>query len=382
MKRVLFLSNGHGEEAIAGRLARDLHAHGGIESDHLALVGESDPPSVMHQVGPRRAMPSGGLIAMGNLRNIARDIRTGLLAHTLAQVLFLRQVRGRYDAVVAVGDIFALLMAKIAAGRRTIFVGTAKSVFVAPYGPLEERVMRSADAAYVRDEQTATRLQLRGVGARSPGNVIVDLFDERLPPVPQFAQRVAIFPGSRTSAYGDAVFLCAVVRRVAAVRPHFGATLSIAPGLDPRRFIAALSADSWRIERGRSANSPFGLADAKRTLIDAWTGPPGAMLEGAQLALGQAGTANEAAAAHGIPIAAFEHPGSTHHGWYRTRQRGLLGAAMKMIRGDVPEAAEALQALLSDDVTRKAMGRAGRERMGPPGGSAAIAAKIAAMVTD
>ena len=48
----------------------------------------------MHEVGPRRAMPSGGLIAMGNVRNIARDLRSGLLALTLAQRAFLARARG------------------------------------------------------------------------------------------------------------------------------------------------------------------------------------------------------------------------------------------------------------------------------------------------
>ena len=59
MKRILFVSNGHGEEAIAARLAHDLQGYCEVQTDHLALVGESNHPSVMQQVGPRRAMPSG-----------------------------------------------------------------------------------------------------------------------------------------------------------------------------------------------------------------------------------------------------------------------------------------------------------------------------------
>ncbi|GAC1654210.1 MAG: lipid-A-disaccharide synthase-related protein [Vulcanimicrobiaceae bacterium] len=380
MKRVLFVSNGHGEEAIAGRLARDLQLACEVRSEQFGLVGESDPPAVMHQVGPRRAMPSGGLIAMGNLRNLYRDFRSGLATHTLAQLRFLRSAKARYDAAVAVGDTFALVMAKAARARRTVFVGTAKSVFVAPYGPLEERLLRMADAIFVRDQETAQRLRSHGVPARAPGNVIVDLFSDDEPPVPPFGERVAIFPGSRESAYGDAVFLCAVVRQIAGERKHFGATLSIAPGLDPRRFAAALQADGWSLEGGRANCSPFLLAAQGRPTVDAWTGPPGAMLNGALVVLGQAGTANEAAAGHGIPVAAFEYPGSRQHGWYRMRQRGLLGGAMTMIAGDVPQAARAVESRLGDEGRRAEMGRTGRERMGAAGGSAAIAATIAALV--
>ena len=382
MKRVLFVSNGHGEAAIAARLALDLGAAGAIACDHLSLVGDADPPSVMAPVGPRRAMPSGGLIAMGNVRNIVRDFSSGLLAHTIAQLRFLRAARGRYDGVVAVGDVFALLMAKVARGRHTVFVGTAKSVYVAPYGPFEERVMRGADAIFVRDAQTASRLQRRGVDASAPGNVIVDLFGNGPDAVPAHEERIAIFPGSREAAYGDAVFLCAVLRRLATGRPGLGATLSVAPGLDAQRFRTALQADGWKIDSGRAAASPFCLALGGRPFIDAWTGQPGAMLDGALLTLGQAGTANEAAAAHGVPVVAFSHPGSRQHGWYRMRQRGLLGEAMRLITGDVEAAAAALDALLNDEAALRSMSLVGRERMGAPGGSAAIAAKIAAMVNE
>ena len=382
MKRLLFVSNGHGEEAIAGRLATDLQEVSQVTCDHMGLVGAHNPPSKMQQVGPRRAMPSGGLIAMGNVRNIIGDFRSGLVGHTLAQLRFLQRMGAGYDATVAVGDTVALLMAKVARSTYTIFVGTAKSLYVAPYGPLEERVMRRADAVFVRDEPTAARLRSHGVPAQAPGNVIVDLFSERLPAVPPFAQRLALFPGSRDSAYADSVFLCGVVRGLSLFRPNLGATLSIAPGLDPRRFRTLLETDGWSVVPGRGVESPFALAAHGQTVIDAWTGPPGAMLEGALLVLGQAGTANEAGAGLGIPVAAFAYPGMRHHGWYRMRQRKLLGGAMRMIAGDARRAAQSVEALLEDEPARAAMSRLGRERMGAAGGSAAIAAKIAAMVND
>ncbi|MGB8520993.1 MAG: hypothetical protein WCD38_12605, partial [Candidatus Tumulicola sp.] len=109
MTAVLFVSNGHGEAAIAERIAVELAAlRPNLGLDHLALVGDV-PSESLRDVGPRAAMPSGGLIAMGNVRNIVRDVRAGLLGLTLAQRRFLRAVRGEYAAVVAVGDAFALM---------------------------------------------------------------------------------------------------------------------------------------------------------------------------------------------------------------------------------------------------------------------------------
>ena len=102
--RLLFITNGHGEIAIADRIAQEVCAlDGAVAIDHFALVGDSRS-SIMHEVGPRQAMPSGGLLAMGNLRNIARDVGSGLLTLTYRQRRFLKRARGAYARVVAIGD--------------------------------------------------------------------------------------------------------------------------------------------------------------------------------------------------------------------------------------------------------------------------------------
>ena len=133
--------------------------------------------------------------------------------------------------------------------------------------------------------------------------------------------------------------------------------LSIAPNLDARRFAPAL-------ERG-------GLRP--------WSGPLGALLHGATLAIGQSGTANEAAAAEGLPVVALELDDSPRDAWYRKRQMGLLGEALRIVPGEPEQAAGAIAELLSDDVLRARMGAVGRERMGGPGGARAIAQAVAGL---
>lgn len=380
MKRVLFVSNGHGEVAIAARLARELQAIEPIPCDHLALVGDFRYPSSMRDVGPRQAMPSGGVIAMGNFRNIARDMRAGLLAHTLAQLRFLRGIRGTYAAAVAVGDIFALLMALQARAHATVFVGTAKSVYVAPYGALEERAIRKADAAFVRDAATAARLAEHGIAA-SAANAIVDLYagGEHTIDAP-FDPLLALFPGSREPAYTDAPFMARVLREIASADARAGGIVSIAPGIDADRMRAQFEADGWRVENGKGELQPFSLYEGDREVLRAWKGPLDAMLRTATVVLGQAGTANEAAAARGIPVVAFARAGEARAPWYRMRQIGLLGDAMIVASADASQAAAQVVALLRDPQRRERMGQAGRERMGAPGAAASIAARIAALV--
>jgi uncharacterized protein (TIGR03492 family) len=380
--RVLFVSNGHGEAAIADRIARELRALApGIEADHLALVGDGAQEH-LREVGPRRAMPSGGLIAMGNMRNIARDLGSGLLGLTAAQYRFLRGARGAYRAVVAIGDVYALLMS-LAAGAPVVFVGTAKSVSVAPYGPMEERVLRRARAVYVRDDATAERLRRRGLDVEPAANVIVDLFNAPAGAAASaalegFEPLIALLPGSRESAYGDAAFLLDVVRALAREYPRLGAVLSVARGLDAARFEADARAGGWTVAPGRSEEMPFVLRDGERDVARAWRGSLGAMFSRATVAMGQAGTANEAAAAAGVPVVAFERGRDRKTAWYRKRQSGLLGEALAILPGD-ERAVDGVRELLRDAARRERMGEAGRRRMGAPGGARRIAERIAAL---
>jgi len=381
--RVLFVSNGHGEAAIAERIAFELIAiEPNARAEHLALVGDASF-DLMRDVGPRRAMPSGGLIAMGNVRNIARDVGSGLVGLTIAQYRFLRGTRGSYDAVVAIGDVYALMMA-LAAGAPVLFVGTAKSVSVAPYGPFEERVLRRARAVFVRDEATAARLRLHGLDVEPAANVIVDLFSapeeaRASNALERFEPALVLLPGSRESAYDDARFLLRVVAGLAREYPSIGAVLSVARSLDPARFAADAATDGWSVVRTEDRDMPFSLRDGERDVVRAWRGPLGTILAGAELALGQAGTANEAAAAAGVPVVAFERGLDRKTAWYRKRQSGLLGEALAILPGD-ENAAAGVSALLSDRARRERMGSVGRTRMGAPGGARRIAQRIARIV--
>jgi uncharacterized protein (TIGR03492 family) len=351
--------------------------------DHLSLVGDSRS-SEMLEVGPRRSMPSGGLIAMGNVRNLLRDLRAGMLGLIVRQRRFLRGVRGQYDAAVAVGDTYALGMT-LRTHAPAIFVGTAKSVSVAPYGPYERKVLSHAAVRFVRDEPTAQRLRDDGLDVEAGANVIVDLFApegsaRRIGATQSFAPSIVLLPGSRTGAYADAGFLLGVVRELLPRYPSLGAVLSVANSLDASRFAGDAARDGW-IVGGASDGVPFTLSHDGRIVVVAWTGALSDAFAGATLVLGQAGTANEGAAAQGVPVVAFSgERGATR--WYRRRQQGLLGEALAVVPQRLSDAVAAVAALLDDARRCRAMGDAGRERMGAPGASRRIALAIARIVQE
>ncbi len=383
MNRVLFVTNGHGEAAIAQRIGAELRTRRpDARLDHLALVGDRFGTE-LRDVGPRRALPSGGLIAMGNARNLASDLRAGLLGLTWAQAKFLRKARGAYDAAVAVGDVYALAMTLLTRAP-AVFVGTAKSVEVAPYGPFERQVMARAALRFVRDDATALALRSHGVEADA-ANAIVDLFaapdDPRVEAaVSGFAPALALFPGSRESAYDDAAFLLDVVGELAASRERLGAVLSVAPGLDPARFARGARSAGWEVAPGAHPGVPFVLSRAGREIVRGWQGPLGPLLGRVVLVLGQAGTANEAAAAAALPVIAFERESDRTSSWYRRRQRGLLGESLAVLPGGASDASRGVAEILDDPARRARMGAIGRSRMGAPGASHRIAERIAELL--
>ena len=399
MRRILFIANGHGENAIAARIGGEIAglSREPLGLDLLPIVGTGGAAGTLALVGPRRRLPSGGLVAMGNVGAFARDVGAGFLGLLAAQLAFLRAARGRYDAVVVVGDAYALALGLIAR-TQTFFVGTAKSVHVAPYGRFERGLLRRARRVFVRDGATARLLQTQRVAAEAPGNAIVDLIDNQL--AARNGTWIGLLPGSRETAYEDGVRLARVAHALAEHRPALGALFSVAPGLDAGRFARGLAADGWQLESPGSPGSetpeplrnggapraarddaeddvPFEAVRGRARLVG-WQGDFGSLLRASVAVLGQAGTANEQAAAAGLPVIALQHADHEWDDWYRMRQRRLLGNALLLVPSQPREAAVAIEALLADPQRLAAMGAEGRARMGSAGGARTIALAVLA----
>ena len=197
--KLLCLSNGHGEDAIAVRILRQLKSFAGpLELAALPLVGEGVAYRELGIpiIGPVKPMPSGGFIYMDG-RQLWRDLRGGLLGLTIAQWQAVRRwVGGSLDGrgvvrrhpdgierkgkILAVGDIVPLLFAWWSGGKYA-FVGTAKSEYflrdeagVLPgyewqawsgsvYLPWERWLMssRRCQAVFPRDSLTSDVLRAR-----------------------------------------------------------------------------------------------------------------------------------------------------------------------------------------------------------------------------
>jgi uncharacterized protein (TIGR03492 family) len=230
-------------------------------------------------------------------------------------------------------------------------------------------------------------LRERGAHVDGASNVIVDLFATPDDPRAEralsgFTPALALFPGSRESAYADGQFLLNVTRELARRRARLGAAFSVARGLDVERFMHGARDDGWTVRTTGDDAIPFELADGGRVVVRAWRETLGPILRRVALVLGQAGTANEAAAAAGVGVVAFERAGDRKSRWYRRRQQGLLGEALMVAPDRLDDAVAVVSALLDDDARMARMGAVGRERMGPAGGARTVAECVARVVAS
>jgi uncharacterized protein (TIGR03492 family) len=378
VKRLLVLTNGAGEDAIAARVLAHLPPDLRDSVVCCPLVGQG---SALHDryelVGPRVLPPSEGLFRE-SWRLALRDLVQGVLVGHARQLSFLRGQRARFAMAVAVGDLFPVLWAGLAGIRPLLFVGTAKSVYHHPYSLAERLILRRfTRLCILRDRATAERLAGQGLVARWVGNAMMD---EAVPagrplPLRTGAPTIALFPGSRGQAHAVLPFQLRAVLQLRMRVEGLQAAVAVAPGSDPVELTAACRQDGWTFH-SCPGEGALGLLERHGFSVPILQGRLGDLLAHSSVVLGQAGTANEQAAGAGVPVVAFDPRGESGLGWYRKRQKGLLGDAVKVVPQSLDAVVEELAGLLADPAERQRRGAVGRQRMGPPGGAQRMAAAI------
>ncbi|BAC90881.1 lipid-A-disaccharide synthase-related protein [Gloeobacter violaceus] len=372
-KRLLCLSNGHGEDLIATRIAEALLAYD-IEVLALPIVGEGQAYRAlgMEIVGPTRTMPSGGFIYM-DVRELWKDVRGGLGKLTLEQWRTLRRLAPGCDLVLAVGDVVVLTLAYLT-GAPYAFVGTAKSDYYqlgrpSDYTPLERWLMTrpACLASYVRDRLTAENLGRWVPRATYLGNPMMD----RLEPtttlaIPEGALVVLLLPGSRPpEAYRNLARMLEVVERLGEVPDRPVHVLCARAGSLEDAGIGAHLPAGWRLEGALLRRADLAVHLERGRFAEC--------LHRAQLAIAMAGTATEQCVGLGKPV--FTMPGEGPQFTYRfaEAQTRLLGESVQLVSGGPETLARRIQQVIGDAELCERIRRNGIERMGSPGAADRIA---------
>ncbi|MEM9155260.1 MAG: lipid-A-disaccharide synthase-related protein [Cyanobacteria bacterium P01_F01_bin.33] len=381
--RILIVSNGHGEDAIACSIAAEL-LQLGADLEAIAVVGEGHAYAKLgiELVAPAKTMPSGGFVYM-DWRQFWRDVWGGLGWLTWQQMRAIKQRGQQADIVLAVGDIVVLAMAWLS-GAPYAYVGTAKSDYYlrdehqshhpfrrwlehflplappTPYFPWE-RWMMSRDrcrAIFPRDSLTAKNLERFQLPVCDFGNPMMDNLAATAPiaAIPANTPAVLVLPGSRVpEAYRNWERLVDVVRHLPQDYACFAA---IAPGLD----LDVLQKVQQSLSR------PIALI----------RGHFGSCLHRADVAIAMTGTATEQCIGLGKPAVTIPGTGPQFVPAFAASQSTHLGSNVYY----VPEGSAAAAAQVQQAIERpcpELWQRNGRQRMGEAGASRRIADRVIAI---
>lgn len=429
--KLLCLSNGHGEDAIAIRIIKQLQQQPQPpEIVALPLVGEglAYKNQQVPLAGPVKRMPSGGFIYMDG-QQLWGDLQSGLLKLTWEQIKAIRSWAKQPEKkfILAVGDIVPLLFAWLS-GADYAFVGTAKSEYYlrdelgwlprqswferleswsgSVYLPWERLLMRQkrCKGVFPRDTLTATTLQKFGVPALDLGNPMMDELEmgdwetengravfydpkEILNAELREIQRplvVVLLPGSRApeAAENWEIIMAGVadLLNVYSDRPVIllGA---IAPmlSLDPLQKVLQIYGWNQPSPAKDSEMAKLGIKDPnalyfqqKNALLILTGQSFVACLQKADLAIAMAGTATEQFVGLGKPAIAIPGRGPQFTPAFAEAQSRLLGASLILVHRP-SQVGAAVQQLLRDPDRLELIRQNGRRRMGEPGAARRIA---------
>jgi uncharacterized protein (TIGR03492 family) len=329
---------------------------------------------------PVKNMPSGGMIPGGWIKNLWKDLSSGLGRLMFDQIASLRKLKKEVSMVVAVGDTFPVILGGLFTGKPLIFVGTAKSDYFYPYSAAERKVFRKyCRLVFPRDEITAESLRKAGINAKWVGNAMMDnlgITDERFG-IPEDKMVIALLPGSRDFAYADFPILleaAILIDKSLENKPAYIAPLADSIELCELEKCAQRANFHMNQEAGQDGLVARLIRNNVEILLI--RNRFGNTIDMAKIVIGQAGTGNEQAVGLGKPVVSFDSAGSEKLGWYRLRQKGLLGDSLAITRRDSEDVAIEALDILNNQQKYDSMAKIGIERLGPPGGAGRMAEAI------
>ena len=395
--KVLFLSNGHGEDlnaslilaALRSRSAalRSLEPSLQIGAMPLVGMGNAYRRLSVEIIGPTQNLPSGGIIYL-NPWNWVKDITSGLIGLTLQQIKAVFREKTNCDLLIAVGDIVPIAIAYLTGRPFVAFIVSTSSYYEGklrlPW--ITEFCLRSprCQRVFTRDQFTSEDLQQRGMKkAIFAGYPIMDVlqssrYDLELEPN---LLMIALLPGSRLpEAIHNLQLQLEACKAITLKRPvQFRAAL--VPSVTEEDLQALAQKMGWYYHGSGKLVNPL----QKFSVICYWDAFAD-ILQQCNLAIGMAGTAVEQAVGLGKPVVQIPGAGPQFTYAFAEAQMRLLGSSVKTI-GKSPndpnlfqEIAQTVGEILDNPDYLETCLQNGKERVGHAGGSVSIAQEILELI--
>jgi uncharacterized protein (TIGR03492 family) len=424
-RRVLFISNGHGEDLSGAAVAKALQQLApDVELSALPIVGAGNSYRregiFCHCVGA--TMPSGGFVYMSAFQ-FWRDIQAGLVGQTWQQIQAARQfgktvTTQTHDLVFATGDVVALAMA-LATGRAYFsylvpFSAYYENRLQLPFPTVQLLRRRRCLQVFGRDQFTVRLLHQQRVNqAQFVGNAFMDVLPQGqassslgLKSLNLTADPVvALLPGSRLPECGENFRLildfCALYHdESAAINSNISSGSAVAwyAAITPSllaQLPELLANTPWQwqllgqdisqgiyLERNSEGNNDGNGAQKLRVycVADGFS----EILQACTAVVGMAGTALEQAVGLGKPVITFVGGGPQFNYRFAEAQQRLLGRSIHLIapthqkanRDTLRVAIPVLADCLYNSALQQECIANGKERIGGMGGAAAMAQAV------
>lgn len=404
-KKILIISNGHGEDIIAVKIIKALKKiEQNLDLFCLPMVGEG---FVYRQenitfISEVKNMPSGGFIYMDN-QQLWGDIKHGLIPLTMAQIKAVKSWAKMGDYILAVGDILPLFLAWFS-GANYWFIGTAKSEYylrdeeeflqdISPidrffgtiYYPWEKWLMKRKRClgVFPRDSLTTRSLVNDGICAYDVGNPMMDdltvsLVTDKTEEEDNLL-KILLLPGSRLADVMDnwELILNAVDRIIDSLSQDLIFVTALSPSLNISEFTVKLKGKQWTEERIKSVNIPINdgermLFTKRKAKLILSQNAYAQCLNYCDISIAMAGTATEQFVGLGKPVIAFPGNGAQYNAQFALNQSRLLGISLQLVNHP-QEVATKIQELLNQSDLWQSIAINGKKRLGNSGASKRIA---------
>jgi uncharacterized protein (TIGR03492 family) len=421
MSKLLCISNGHGEDAIALPVLQELRKlpqPPEIVALPIVGVGKAYTSKDFSLVGKVQTMPSGGFLNQDN-RQLVRDLQGGLVGLTIDQIRTIREWGKSGGKILAVGDLVPLLFAWMS-GADYAFIGTAKSEYyirdrqgqILPsqrdsievktgsyYFPWERWLLsrRRCKAVFPRDRLTAESLRQHQIAAFDLGNPMMDgvgidtnrsMFYQ-----PQSVKRelarplvVTLLPGSRPpEAYANWTQILLAVNSLIPVfkQRKILCLAAIVPTLDLDILQSHLAKFGWTQIADPDPELTIPISNPRtiyyqqeHATIAIDTQAYSQYMQLGDCAIAMAGTATEQFIGLGKPAFTIPGDGPQFTPGFAEAQTRLLGESVIL----VPQAQDVgieIQKLLQQPDRLQSIAQNGLLRMGKPGAAKRIAECLA-----
>jgi uncharacterized protein (TIGR03492 family) len=404
--KLLILSNGHGEDIIAARIAEQLQfIWADLQLAALPLVGQG---KTYHRlkiptIGPVQPMPSGGFIYMDG-QQLLQDMRKGLIQLTLGQYQVVRRWGWEGGKILAVGDILPVLLAWLSHADYA-FVGTAKSEYYlrdekgwlpqatplerrwgSYYFPWERWLMSrpSCKAVFPRDTLTSNVLRQWSIPVFDLGNPMMDgLAGEAnfQASMSRDSLTIVLLPGSRApEAYRNWDLILQSFESIIVTFKSDRITFlaAIEPSLSIDSFGVPLLAHNWhpkpveQLHLSLDDPNALGFTYNHQVSLILSQNAYAQCLHLADVAIAMAGTATEQFVGLGKPALIVPGEGPQFTRRFAENQGRLLGCSVILVQ-QPQKIGQTLEALFSDADRWQEIHENGRRRLGEPGAALRIA---------